>query len=356
MTADFYKHFSEYLCDVLAVTFNFFENKELSISQKIAIITLLFKKGDTALVGNYQPISLTNSDYKILAYILVAHLEHYLPSIIHPNQTVYMKEKFISTNIRPVQDYINFSSTNSVILFLDFRKAFDCVNHLFLLTLLLHMGFPTEFILWVSIMYGNASSMVKYKNWLTPAFQLQHGVRQGCPLSCHLFNIVGQILIYSLQDSGYFEWWTFISDPSSLYADDTAIFLHDISQLACVLKHIQWVGTFTGLELNLQKTVAFISAAMTEKIVAAVSVRSVLVKYLGAFLGQGDLSKLNFKAPLKKACAVISKWKNRYMTLDARILILKVYVFSVFTHILNVTFITAAKIDLIQKMISEFIW
>ncbi len=49
----------------------------------------------------------------------------------------------------------------------------------------------------------------------------------------------------------------FYSDPCSSYADDMAIFLPDIDQLAKVLKHIQWVGTFTGLELNLAKTIAF---------------------------------------------------------------------------------------------------
>ena len=43
----------------------------LTATQKIAIIVLLFKKGDPLDVGNYRPISLTNVDYKILAYILL---------------------------------------------------------------------------------------------------------------------------------------------------------------------------------------------------------------------------------------------------------------------------------------------
>ena len=76
------------------------------------------------------------------------------------------------------------------------------------------------------------------------------------------------------------------------------------------MEHIQWVGTFTGLELNLQKTIAFNSAAVGEVLVAGVSVRSTPVKYLGAFLGLGDLSQMNFETPLKKARAVINKWKK----------------------------------------------
>ncbi len=50
---------------------------------------------------------------------------------------------------------------------------------------------------------------------------------------------------------------TFGGDPCSLYADDTTIFLLDLDILPRVLWHINWVGTFTGLHLNLDKTIAF---------------------------------------------------------------------------------------------------
>ncbi len=99
------------------------------------------------MVGNYQPISLTNCDYKILAYILVSHLENHLLLLIYPNQIAYMKKRFIGTNIHSVQDMVpNASHTGIVVLFLDFQKAFDNVNHLFLFTLLAHIGLPPEFI------------------------------------------------------------------------------------------------------------------------------------------------------------------------------------------------------------------
>ena len=201
---------------------------------------MIFKKGDSQLVTNYRPISLTNCDYKILAYILVGRLEDFLPSIIHSNQTAYMKNWFIRTNIWSVQDVISDSvNTGVVVLFLDFCKAFDTVNHTFLLLLLTHMGFPPEFVLWITIFYNNSLSIVYHRNWLIESFQMRWGVHQGCPLSYYLFNLVGQVLIFSLRDSGFFEWWHFVNNPCSLYADDTAIFLSDISQLAAILAHIE---------------------------------------------------------------------------------------------------------------------
>ncbi len=200
ITADFYKHFIEELSPILTSLFNqIFEDQELTLTQKLEIISLIFKKGDDRLVPNYHPISLMNCDYKILAYILVTQMEESLPLVIHPNQTAYMKNRFIGTNICSVQDIITQSvEDNTIVLFLDFRKAFDTVNHLFLTTLLIYMGFLADFVTWITIMYVGATSLVRHKNWLTESFPLLQGVRQGCPLSCHLFNLVGPVLIYLL--------------------------------------------------------------------------------------------------------------------------------------------------------------
>ncbi len=123
----------------------------------------------------------------------------------------YMKKRFIGTNIRSVQDVItNAPHTGIVILFLDFRKAFDSMNHLFLFTLLTHIGLPAKYIIRINILYHQSESVVQYKNWLSVPFVLGCGVCQGCDLLCHLFNLVRQVLIFSLRDCGYFEWWTFL--------------------------------------------------------------------------------------------------------------------------------------------------
>ena len=88
---------------------------------------------------------------------------------------------------------------------------------------------------------------------------------------------------------------------------------------------------------------------------AGVAVRSVPVKYLGAYLGLGDLWKLNFEQPLQKMHSVIAHWR-RYLTLDARILVIKTFLFSVFIHVLNAVYIINEQIDLIQKLLSDFLW
>ncbi len=133
----------------------------------MAIIILLFKKGDPKMLGNYQPISLMNADYKILAYILSDHLSDHLLDVIAVNQMAYMTGQFIGTNITYVQDTMSYFATqsaDSIILFLDYKKAFNSVSHKFLFCLLDKMGFPVEFIEWVHIMYSGAVSSVRHNN------------------------------------------------------------------------------------------------------------------------------------------------------------------------------------------------
>ncbi len=163
-TATFYKYFSDQLTDLLsAVLIECFQNKSLMVSQYLAVIILLFKKGQQSLMTNYRPILLTYTNYKILAYVLTNRLEEHLSFLISLHQTAYMKGRFIGMNIRSVQDMITDieeTGKEHLVLFLDFCKAFDSISHLFLKQLLLKIGLPSEFVEWVDIIYAKANSVV----------------------------------------------------------------------------------------------------------------------------------------------------------------------------------------------------
>lgn len=126
LTSEFYKHFCQDTSAILCDVFNaILDHGELSPSQKLTIIILLFKKGYKDQLENYRPISLTNIDNKILAYILVGRLSPHLESLISQNQTAYMLGCFIGNNIRSVQDLIsNQEKTNpdGLILFWTFTR------------------------------------------------------------------------------------------------------------------------------------------------------------------------------------------------------------------------------------------
>ncbi|MCV6606788.1 MAG: reverse transcriptase domain-containing protein, partial [Campylobacterales bacterium] len=79
------------------------------MSQKQAVITLIEKKGkDRSLLENWRPISLLNVDTKIMTKVLATRIKEVLPSIIHHNQTGYIKDRYIGEIIRSIFDIMDF--------------------------------------------------------------------------------------------------------------------------------------------------------------------------------------------------------------------------------------------------------
>ena len=60
-------------------------------SQRISVMTLIHKKDDKDEIGNYGPISLTNVDYRILAFVLENILQKIMAKIVNGDQTPYMR-------------------------------------------------------------------------------------------------------------------------------------------------------------------------------------------------------------------------------------------------------------------------
>ncbi len=112
-TPDFYRKFALFVAHILSEVFNEIKSKgSLPYAFAQAIIVLFYKKGDALDLSNYQPISLTNFDYKILAYVLTNRLTPTFKNCIHPAQLAYLKGKFIGSNIQKVQDAMDCVKNN----------------------------------------------------------------------------------------------------------------------------------------------------------------------------------------------------------------------------------------------------
>ena len=96
------------------------------------------------------------------------HLEEHLTDINHANQIAYMSKRFIGTNIRSVQDYLDYchQKGSGRVLFLNFKKAFDSISYQCLFAVLQWIGILDEFLQWIRIMYHEVTSCVRHKNWL----------------------------------------------------------------------------------------------------------------------------------------------------------------------------------------------
>ena len=104
---EFYQQFWDLLKDLLIDMFNeCYDLGSLPDSMRTAIISLIFKKGDQENLDNYRPISLTNTDYRILAFTLAERIQQVISKLINTDQVAYIRERFIGNNVRLISDVI----------------------------------------------------------------------------------------------------------------------------------------------------------------------------------------------------------------------------------------------------------
>ena len=149
LTVEFYQAFWPLLGNFMIDVYNeSYQNGSLPESQRMAVMSLIFKKGDEENIENYRPISLTNVDYRILAFTLAQRVQKVIGNIISNDQTAYIKGRYMGTSIRLVSDaidYFDMMEESGFPLMLDFKKDFDSVEWNFLLRALRYFNFgPTS--------------------------------------------------------------------------------------------------------------------------------------------------------------------------------------------------------------------
>ena len=88
---------------------------------------------------------------------------------------------------------------NIYFCFIDYTKAFDCVDHNKLWKILKEMGIPDHLTCLLRNLYAGQEATVRTGHGTTDCFQIGKGVRQGCILSPCLFNLYAE---YIMQNAG----------------------------------------------------------------------------------------------------------------------------------------------------------
>ena len=200
-----YLRMSHMFVPILTDMFNhWFTQGAIPGSVTKGVITLLKKGGKHVGEGldDYRPITLLNTELKILARVLANRLQRVISNLIGPEQTFAVKGKSIQDNLHLIREVLEGieDDTEGALISLDQSKAFDRVDHRFLATVLETSGFKPEFCRWISMMYHNPQAVVQVNGRRSRVFAIERSVRQGCPLSPLLYVLALEPLLRRLRD------------------------------------------------------------------------------------------------------------------------------------------------------------
>ena len=144
---------------------------------------------------------------------------------------------------------------NIYLCFIDYAKAFDCVDYNKLWKFLKEMGIPNHLTCLLRNLYASQEATVRTGHGTTDWFQIGKGVHQGCILSPCLFNFYAE---YIMQNTGLDEAQAGIKIAGRKinnlrYADDTTVMAESKEKLKSLLKKGKEESEKPGLKLTFKK-------------------------------------------------------------------------------------------------------
>uniref|UniRef100_A0A3B3HSL8 Reverse transcriptase domain-containing protein n=1 Tax=Oryzias latipes TaxID=8090 RepID=A0A3B3HSL8_ORYLA len=336
----------------------------------LAHISLILKKDKPAdNCASYRPISLLGTDIKILAKLLARRLELVLPTLINPDQTGFIKNRYSHSNVRRLLNIIHFSQysrTRALILSLDAEKAFDRVEWEYLFDTLDKFGLGPDFINWIYLLYRSPTARIRVNGSTSDIIPLSRGTRQGCPLSPLLFALALEPLAETIRHHKNLSGVTLgkTEHKISLYADDVLLFItNPEDSIPNLISIINQFGEIPGYKINFEKSEALPLGNFGD--------HTTLVDFpfkwsLSGFIYLGirvstsikDLYKQNFTTTVKSVKNDLNRWFDLPLSCMGRISLIKMNALPRLLYPMQMLPLRINRLAIldIQRSISRFIW
>ena len=227
----------------------------------LGVVVMLHKEGERSDLNNFRGITLL----RVLGKLLVGVMNNRLTSFLKKNEILlenqcgfrkgYQTTDHIFALSALIDHYVNKNQKKLFLCFVDFRKAFNKVDHCLLWTKLLNYGIDGKFMRLIRSMYNKMKSCVRYKFGVTKFFKLRKGVRQGCLLSPLLFALFLNDLDDFLKVNGAngIDLWD-VHIFSLLYADDLILIATNEHDLKLQMHLLGQYAEKCKMEINAKKT------------------------------------------------------------------------------------------------------
>ena len=244
-------------------------------------IALIPKVTRPEVMGEFRPISLCNTSYKIIAKCLVRRLQPLINSIIGRYQNTFFPGRSINDNCIIAHEMLNKvkrsrkGSTYNMILNLDLNKAYDRVRWEFIRKVLNVVGIPATWIHIIMECVSTVTYSVLVNREPTGMITPTAGLRQGDPLSPYIFILCMEVLsrkISQHQNQGLIKGLKIHRRAPEiahlLFADDALFFLKgNLDNVWNLQKILSTFCAMSGEIINTQKSYTVFSKNTPKKFI-----------------------------------------------------------------------------------------
>ena len=262
---DFYKVFWTSIKEpFMEMVLYSYQMKNLHSSARKGILNLIPKaEKDTRYIKNLRPITLLNTDYKIIEKAIANKMVPALEHLIHRDQRGFMKNRRISVNIRKMLDIMHLAEKEdleAVILSLDFVKCFDKCSFSILHGSLEFFKFGNIVKEWTKILYKDFTVKIQNNGHFSRDIRILKGVHQGGCASAIYFLVIAEILAILLRNNEEIEGitWETIRNLLNQFADDMDIFsVNKEKSLKAILEELDRFKLQSGFTVSYDKTTLY---------------------------------------------------------------------------------------------------